>query len=50
MRREWEESIKQGKHNRNELKVSMDESAAGIDVEEELKHEENSKSFNETAD
>ena len=49
MRKQWEDSLKAGKVAKNGTKQSnvVDENGLGFDLEAELKHEENSKSFNE---
>jgi len=47
VRREWEDSLKVKSMKKKE---DMDENSAGFDIEEELKHEENSKAFNVTSE
>jgi len=49
VRKQWEDSLKAGKVAKNGTTVNtVDENDLGFDLEEELKHEENSKSFNAT--
>ena len=44
-RREWEGKLKD--KSQNKVKHMVEENDAGIDIDSELRHEENSKSFNE---
>ena len=51
VRKQWEDSLKKTKVAKNVQKTNViDENGLGFDLEAELKHEENSKSFNELAE
>ena len=48
VRKQWEDALKAGKVAKNETRHGsvVDENGLGFDLDAELKHEENSKSFN----